>query len=153
MVGAVSKVWPSHRIGVRLSPENRFNDIHDSQPQQTFNAVVDMLHGHGLCYLHVLEGDMLGGERLVDYRELKRRFGGPYMANNGYTQARAEQALAEGNADMVAFGQLFIANPDLPARFASGAPLNKPDPDTYYGGDEHGYTDYPALEGVSSSRV
>ncbi|RDH88998.1 MAG: alkene reductase [endosymbiont of Seepiophila jonesi] len=145
VITAVSTVWPANRIGVRLSPENQFNDIRDSQPQATFNAVVDMLRGHQLAYLHVLEGDMLGGDRLVDYHELKRRFGGLYMANNGYTQARAEQALQQGDADLVAFGKLFIANPDLPERFAQGARLNEANPETFYGGDEKGYTDYPFL--------
>ncbi len=145
VITAVSTVWPSNRIGVRLSPENQFNDIRDSQPQAMFNAVVEMLRGHQLAYLHVLEGDMLGGDRRVDYHELKRRFGGLYMANNGYTQARAEQALQQGDADLVAFGQLFLANPDLPERFAQGARLNEPDPETFYGGDEKGYTDYPFL--------
>jgi len=146
VITAVSAVWPTNRIGVRLSPENRFNDIHDAQPQATFNAVVDMLRGHKLAYLHVLEGDMLGGERIVDYPELKRRFAGLYMANNGYTQASAEQALQQEHADMVAFGRLFIANPDLPERFSQGAALNEPDQETFYGGDAEGYTDYPALE-------
>jgi len=146
VVSAVSAVWPANRIGVRLSPENQFNDIRDSQPQATFNAVADMLRGHQLAYLHVVEGDMLGGERLVDYTELKRHFDGLYMANNGYTQTVAEQALQQGDADMVAFGRLFIANPDLPKRFAQGAELNEPDPETFYGGDAAGYTDYPTLE-------
>lgn len=146
VLNAVKEVWPSKRVGVRLSPENQFNDIEDSQPQSTFNAVVDMLSKHDLAYLHVLEGDMLNGGREVDYVELKRRFGGLYMANMGYTQATAEEALTEGNADMIAFGQLFIANPDLPERFIRGASLNEPDQATFYGGDEKGYTDYPALE-------
>jgi len=146
VVSAVSEVWTSNRIGVRISPENRFNDIQDSQPQTTFNAVVDMLHKHKLAYLHVLEGDMLNNESTVNYSELKRRFAGLYMANNGYTQASAEQALQQGNADMVAFGQLFISNPDLPARFAQNATLNEADQNTYYGGDAKGYTDYPTLE-------
>lgn len=145
VVTAVCALWPANRVGVRLSPENQFNDIRDSQPQSTFNAVVDMLRGHRLAYLHVLEGDMMSGERLVDYTELKRRFGGAYMANNGYTQASAEKALRQGDADMVAFGKLFIANPDLPERFARGAALNEPDPETFYGGDAAGYTDYPTL--------
>ena len=89
VITAVSDVWPAKRIGVRLSPENSFNDIRDSQPQATFNTVVDMLRDHQLAYLHVLEGDMLSGDRIVDYSELKHRFGGHYMANNGYTQAIA----------------------------------------------------------------
>lgn len=146
VIHAVSEVWPSSRIGVRLSPENRFNDIQDSQPQVTFNAIVDRLRDHRLAYLHVVEGDMLSGERQVDYPELRRRYGGIYVANNNYTQDRAVQALRQGNADLVAFGKLFIANPDLPARFAQGAPLNTPDPETFYGGDATGYTDYPTLD-------
>jgi len=146
VIDAVKNVWPSDQVGVRLSPENQFNDIKESQPQATFNAVVDMLSKHKLAYLHVLEGDMLNAKREVDYVELKRRFGGLYMANMGYNRETAEQALNSGHADMVAFGQLFIANPDLPERFALDAPLNEPDQATFYGGDEKGYTDYPALE-------
>ena len=143
---AVKDIWPANRIGVRLSPENRFNDIEDSTPQSTFNAVADMLSQHGLAYLHVLEGDMLQGERKVDYSELKSRFKGLYMANMGYTQKTAEAAVQEGNADMVAFGQLYIANPDLVERFARGASLTEPDQATFYGGDEKGYTDYPYMD-------
>jgi len=146
VIEAVKNVWPSEQVGVRLSPENQFNDIKDSQPQITFNAVVDMLSKHKLAYLHVLEGDMLNAKREVDYVELKRRFGGLYMANMGYNRKTAEQALNNDHADMVAFGQLFIANPDLPERFALDVPLNEPDQSTFYGGDEKGYTDYPALE-------
>jgi N-ethylmaleimide reductase len=146
VITAVSEVWPANRIGVRLSPENQFNDIRDSQPQVTFNAVADMLRRHQLAYLHVVEGDMLGGDRLVDYIELKRHFGGIYIANHGYTPATAEQLLQQGNADLVAFGKLFIANPDLPERIAQGAELNEPDPETFYGGGAAGYTDYPTLQ-------
>ncbi len=146
VVTAVSNVWPTSRIGVRLSPENRFNDISDSQPQVTFNAVAEMLRGHRLAYLHVLEGDMMSGERHVNYVELRQKFAGIYMANNNYDQARAEQALQQGDADLVAFGRLFLANPDLPERFARGARLNEPNPETFYGGGEEGYTDYPFLQ-------
>jgi len=145
VVSAVTAVWGGERVGVRLSPENSFNDIQDSQPQQTFNAVADMLRTHELCYLHVVEGDLTSGARELDYPQLKRRFGGIYMANAGYDFQRASQALRAGTADLVAFGRLFLANPDLPARFAQAAPLNEPDPDTFYGGDERGYTDYPSL--------
>ena len=146
VVTAIKNVWPSECIAVRLSPENQFNDIRDSQPQSTFNMVVDMLNRHKLAYLHVLEGDMLKGERNVDYAELRKRFSGLYMANNGYTRESAEQALQSGSVDMVAFGQLYIANPDLVERFAQEAPLNVPDQATFYGGDARGYTDYPALQ-------
>lgn len=142
---AVKEVWPSRRIAVRLSPENQFNDIRDSQPLETFNAVIDMLNKHELAYLHILEGDMLTGEKTINYSELRKRFSGIYMANNGYTKALAEQALASDDADLVAFGRLYIANPDLPERFAQGAPLNEPDQSTFYGGSAKGYTDYPKL--------
>jgi N-ethylmaleimide reductase len=146
VVTAVTKVWPANRVAVRLSPENQFNDIRDSQPQATFSSVVEMLSGYQLAFLHVLEGDMLGGGRLVDYPGLKRLFGGLYFANNGYTRDSANRALRQGDADMVAFGRLFIANPDLPERFARGAVLNEPDPETFYGGGAAGYTDYPMLD-------
>jgi len=147
VVTAVCGVWPANRVGVRLSPENSFNDIRDSRPQATFNAVVDMLHTHKLAYLHVLEGDMLSDDdSRVDYIELRRRFEGLYMANNGYTRESAEQALQQGSADLVSFGRPFIANPDLPERFARNAPLIEPDPNTFYGGGAEGYTDYPTLE-------
>jgi len=128
---------------VRVSPENSFNDIKDSQPQQTFNAVAKKLSDYPLAYLHVLEGDMLTGERQVDYAALRNCFAGFYMANNGYDLERGNEAIEQGHADMVAYGKLFIANPDLPERFAKILPLNAPDQATFYGGDEKGYTDYP----------
>jgi len=146
VVTAVEKVWPDNRVGVRISPENQFNDIRDSQPQETFNAVADMLNKHNLAYLHVLEGDMLNGDRNVNYSELKSHFNGLYMANMGYNLETAEEAISQGKADMVAFGQLYIANPDLVERFAQNAPLNEPDQSTFYGGDAKGYTDYPFLD-------
>ena len=129
-------------MGVRLSPENSFNDMRDSDPQQTFNAAAQSLSGHDLAYLHVLEGDMMTGARQLDYQELRRHFNGLYMANNGYDFAGGNAALADGRADMVAYGKLFIANPDLPYRFANQLPLNEPDSRTFYGGDHKGYTDY-----------
>lgn len=141
------EVWGSHRVGVRVSPENSFNDIKDSQPQQTFNAVAKKLSDYPLAYLHVLEGDMMTGKRNVDYVALRNCFSGLYMANNGYDLESGNRAIEQNRADMVAFGKLFIANPDLPERFAKNQPLNKPDHATFYGGDEKGYTDYPRYAG------
>ncbi len=146
VVEAAIAVWGSHRVGVRLSPENSFNDIKDSRPQQTFNAVAEKLSDYPLAYLHVLEGDMLTGERHVDYVELRNCFAGFYMANNGYDLESGNSAIEQGHADMVAYGKLFIANPDLPERLAKNLPLNTPDQATFYGGDEKGYTDYPKYE-------
>jgi N-ethylmaleimide reductase len=139
----VIAIWGADRVGVRLSPENSFNDIKDSQPQITFNAVATKLSDYPLAYLHVLEGDMLTGERHLDYVALRNCFTGYYIANNGYDLQLGNKAIEQNNADMVAFCKFFIANPDLPERFAKNLPLNESDQTTFYGGDEKGYTDYP----------
>ncbi len=144
---AVTSIWGAERVGVRLSPINTFNDISDTDPEATFSVVVDGLNRFGLAYLHVVEVDMAGiAGDAFDWERLRQSFDGPYMANGGYDRDRAEQAIASGSADMISFGVPFIANPDLPARLAKGAPLNKADPATFYGGDATGYTDYPALK-------
>jgi len=147
VVESVLEVVEPGKVGVRLSPENTFNDISDSDPQATFGAVAEMLSAYNLAYLHVVEGDFVSGEKTLDYRQIKGSFGGPYMANAGYTQELAEKSLREGSADLVSFGSLYIANPDLVARFEKSAPLATPDESTYYGGDSKGYTDYPPLDG------
>lgn len=146
ILDAVLSVMESSRVGVRISPENEFNDIHDSEPQATFDYVAKMLAPRNLAYLHVVERNMMNGERKLDYKKLKSLFGGHYMANCGYNLETAQAAITSGEADSVAFGTLYIANPDLVERFKEKAPLNTPDPDTFYGGDEHGYTDYAFLE-------
>lgn len=143
---AVLENWDAARVGVRISPENSFNDIYDSAPQSTFSSVADLLSGRQLGYLHVVEGDMMTGEKQLDYHQFRDRFDGFYMENNGYDRARAARAIAAGDADMVSFGKLFLANPDLVARMRADAPLNAPDEQTFYGGDEKGYTDYPFMD-------
>lgn len=143
---AVVKEIGANRVGVRLSPENTFNDITDSNPQSTFNAVADLLSGYGLLYLHVVEGDFVTGEAKLDYRELKKRFKGVYMANGGYDLERSLKSLEQGDADLISIGKLFLANPDLVERFRKGAPLNEPNQATFYGGGAEGYTDYPFFE-------
>ncbi len=148
VMDAVIEVFGADRVGVRLSPENRFNDISDADPQATFGYVVDRLSPLGLAYLHVLEGDMTGQSAPgFDYGALRRAFAGPYMANCGYDRSRALAAVAGGQADLIAFGRAFIANPDLPARLAADAPLNEADTKTFYAGEEKGYIDYPVLGG------
>lgn len=142
---AVVKAVGAGKVGVRLSPENTFNDISDSAPQATFNAVAAMLSRYNLAYLHVVEGDFVSGESTLNYRQIKDHFGGVYMANAGYTLDRATKSIEAGDADMISFGSLYIANPDLVERFKKKAPLNEPDQETYYGGDSKGYTDYPYL--------
>ena len=145
---AVADVWGANRVGVRLSPVNPFNDMHDSNPQQTFDFVATALSPFGLAYLHGMEGTIGESKHApqeFDFTPFRRCFKGTYIANGGYDMALAKEALATGYSDLVAFGVPFIANPDLPERFAKNTPLNTPDPNTFYGGDEKGYTDYPFL--------
>jgi len=103
---------------LRISPQNTFNDIDDSNPQALFNHLAAALSGKGLAYLHVVEGDLTGKSvGRFDYGKIKALFGGPYVANNGYDKVRGQAAVAEGKADAEAFGKPFIANPDLATRF------------------------------------
>ena len=148
VVEAVTAVVPSDRVGIRLSPISPANDIADSNPQALFSHVVTQLNRFNLAYLHVVEG-ATGGPRSVDdgfdLQILRRLFNGVYIANNGYDLALAIQARQDNLADLIAFGRPFIANPDLVERLKTGAPLNELDPNTLYGGDARGYTDYQAL--------
>jgi N-ethylmaleimide reductase len=147
VVTAVTEAFGTNRVGVRISPLNPFNDMYDSNPQHTFETVARSLSPLGLAYLHVMESAI--GEskhpQQFDFKNLRAAFDGTYIANGGYDKARANAVLAEGQADLVAFGVLFLANPDLPERLAKNAPLNAPDPATFYGGNEKGYTDYPFM--------
>jgi len=134
------------KVGVRISPVNAFNDIHDSDPQALFNQVAAMLSNLGIAYLHVVEVTMAGDVDIaVDMAEIRQHFNGLYIANGGYDKMRGNAVIAEHDADLVAYGVPYLANPDLPERFKQDAPLNKADQSTFYGGDERGYTDYPIL--------
>ena len=138
----------SKRVGLRISPVTPVHDMRDDDPAKLFGYVVDALNRLDLAYLHVVEG-ATGGSRTipgVDYADLRARFHGIYMANNGYDRALAIDAVKSGRADLVAFGRTFIANPDLVERLRTGAPLALGNVSTYYGGGEAGYTDYPSLD-------
>ncbi len=149
---AVSEVWGADRVGVRISPVHTFNSMYDSQPHLTFGYVAKQLNRFGLAYLHVVGSRYGDGAYPVhslqpfEERMLREAFKGTYMANAGYDRDRALAALQSGEADLIAFGALFIANPDLPLRLARNASLNVPDVSTFYGGNEKGYTDYPFLD-------
>jgi len=143
VLDAVLEVWQSHCIGIRLTPENSFNSMSDSDPQAHFNYFITQLNSRDLAYLHILEGDMMSASRNVDYRALRDAYDGMYMANNGYDKTRAQSAIANGDCDLVAFGVPYLANPDLLYRYQHDLPLNQADQATFYGGDETGYTDYP----------
>jgi N-ethylmaleimide reductase len=144
---AVSAEVGAARTGIRLSPVTPANDVSDSNPQPLFDHIVDRLDALKLVYIHVIEG-ATGGPRDIapfDYVSLRKRFSGTYIANNGYDLALAEKVLAANEADLIAFGKLFISNPDLVERLKRGADLNTPDKATFYGGGAKGYTDYPVL--------
>jgi N-ethylmaleimide reductase len=143
VIDTVLDVWDSKSVGIRLTPENSFNSMSDSDPQAHFNYFITQLNKRDLAYLHILEGDMMGASRNVDYRALRDAYEGLYMANNGYDKDRAQTALTNGDVDLVAFGVPFLANPDLVERYKNNLPLNEADQVTFYGGDEKGYTDYP----------
>ncbi len=145
---AVVSVWGAERVGVRLAPSGTFNDMTDSVPEALFIYVLQQLNRFELAYLHVvdaLESDIRHGANVVDLAVLRAAYNGILIVCGGYDFERANETIAQGLADAVAFGQLYIANPDLVERFAANAPLNKPDPSTFYGGEAKGYTDYPRL--------
>jgi 2,4-dienoyl-CoA reductase-like NADH-dependent reductase (Old Yellow Enzyme family) len=144
---AAISVWGAKRVGMHLAPRGDSQDMHDSNPPATFGYVAQELGRRGLAFLCARE--YFGPDRLGP--QLKKQFGGVYIANEKYTKALADQVIQDGEVDAVAFGQLFIANPDLPARFASNAPLNTPDPSTYFTPGSHGYTDYPKLSASEDS--
>jgi N-ethylmaleimide reductase len=150
VTNAVVTVWGGNRVGVRLSPGGTFNSMKDSNSKATFGYAAEALNRFGLAYLHIREADeadlRYGGEQIpVGY--FRPLFQGILMVNCGYGLESGNQILATGDADLVAFGKLFIANPDLPERFRRQAPLNRWDEATFYGGGEAGYTDYPTLAG------
>lgn len=145
---AVVAVAGSDKVGVRISPVNPFNDIEDSSPQALFNDVADSLNQFNLAYLHVVEGGIHDADEAgsFDFVALRKHFNNAYMANLGYDKVRGNAAIASGHADVIAYGVPFLANPDLVQRYKTDAPLNEADGNTFYGGTEKGYTDYPFLK-------
>ncbi|AXA70290.1 alkene reductase [Achromobacter insolitus] len=141
VVDACVSVWGAGRVGVHLSPRGEIHSMGDSDPAATFGYVARELGKRGIAFLCVREyeaADSLGPM-------LKAEFGGTYIANEGFARDSAEAAIAAGRADAVAFGVQYIANPDLARRFELKAPLNRPNPATFYAPGPGGYTDYPAL--------
>jgi N-ethylmaleimide reductase len=145
---AVTDVWGADRVGIRLSPSGTFNDMSDSDPETIYVYLLGQLNRVGLAYLHIvdaLENDIRHGAKVIDLSVLRRAYNGNIIVCGGYDKDRGEQVIAQDLADAVAFGQLYIANPDLVERFKQNAALNQPDPASFYGGSEKGYTDYPLL--------
>ncbi|MCI3929804.1 alkene reductase [Streptomyces sp. AN091965] len=141
---AVSAEIGAARTGIRLSPGNPLNGIHEPDPDETYLALVEQLSPLGLAYLHVMEVGPI--RELVT--ALRKGFDGPFILNpatEGPTGPGELALIEDGTADLLSYGSLFLANPDLPARLRTGGPFNEPDRATFYGGDAKGYTDYPAL--------
>jgi len=144
-------VWGPGHVAVRISPSGTYGTMSDSDPHATFGYVAKRLNAYALAYLHVIEPRIRGIEERessdseVSSKDLRRHFNGALVAAGGFSRESAEQILVDGHADLVAFGRLFIANPDLPERLRTGSPLNRYDRATFYGGDARGYTDYPLL--------
>jgi N-ethylmaleimide reductase len=158
---AVVGVWGGDRVGVRLSPSNQYYSMSDSNPKALFSYVVNALNLFDLAYLHLIEPrsntDAFNRwiEREIDPDEVevglpsryfRPLYKGTIISAGGYDRDRGNAVLAAGYADLIAYGRLFISNPDLPERFARNAPLNKYDRSTFFGGDAKGYIDYPRLE-------
>jgi 2,4-dienoyl-CoA reductase-like NADH-dependent reductase (Old Yellow Enzyme family) len=139
---AVASVWGAARVGMHLAPRGDTHDVGDSDRLATFSHVARELGKRRIAFIAAREHT--GPDRIGP--QLKAAFGGIYVANEGLDQASGQQLLRAGEADAVAYGRLFIANPDLPRRFATGAPLNALDPQTLYAPGAKGYTDYPALD-------
>ncbi|GAB1543074.1 alkene reductase [Scytonema sp. NUACC21] len=154
VVEAVASVWGGNRVGIKLSPSSTYYSMGDSDPKATFSYTIDALNRFGLAYIHLMEPD----EKDLATREVlhpvapifRPIYKGTLIVNGGFTKESGNAILAAGNADLVSFGKLFLANPDLPKRFELNAPLNSPNPKTFYGQGskqpEIGYTDYPFID-------
>ncbi|PBC75759.1 N-ethylmaleimide reductase [Streptomyces sp. TLI_235] len=144
VVTAVAEAIGSHRVGLRISPGNPFNDIAEDSPGEVYEALLARLAGLDLAYLHLMEGP--DGDLTA---RLRKAWPSTFVLNPfthpDVTGPDALKLVEDGTADMVAYGALFLANPDLPARLAAGGPFNTPDQSTFYGGDHRGFTDYPTL--------
>lgn len=146
VVDACIEVWGADRVGLHLAPRGDSHDMGDSNRLETFGYVASEVGKRKIAFICTREypsDDAISPE-------LKKRFGGVLIGNEKYTKETAEAAINAGQVDAVAFGKTFIANPDLPLRFKLNAPLNTPDPNSFYGGTEKGYVDYPALAAESA---
>jgi N-ethylmaleimide reductase len=145
---AVVAVWGSGRVALRLSPSGTYGTMSDSDPHATFGYVAERLNSYDLAYLHVIEPRIRGiveqetSASDVTSKDVRRIYQGMIIAAGGFTGESAEQTVVDGHADLVAFGRMFISNPDLPERLRTGKPLTRYDRSTFYGGDARGYTDY-----------
>jgi N-ethylmaleimide reductase len=146
VINEVIDVWGSGRVGLRISPLNSYNSMIDSDPVGLSTWLAKRLNDFPLAYLHVMRADFLGQQSGDVLTPIRSEYKGVLIGNMGYSPDEAEHAIADGQLDAVAFGTAFLANPDLPARVKAGAPLNSPNPATFYTPGPEGYTDYPAMD-------
>ena len=146
VIKAVSVVWGSDRVGLRLSPLNSYNDMRDSDPVGLATWLAERLNDFKLAYLHMMRGDFFQQQTGDVMSPVRAAYKGVLIGNMGYTPDEADEAISSGKLDAVAFGTAFLANPDLPARIKAKAPLNTPNPATFYTPGPEGYTDYPTLD-------
>jgi N-ethylmaleimide reductase len=147
---AVTDAIGSNKVGIRLSPSGEFNDMYDSNAKHTFTYVINQLNKFNLAYLHLVE-PLTDVSDMPNYLEnvtpyFRNVYEGTIITCGGYDRTSGNEAVKQNDTDLVAYAKLFLANPDLPERIAVDTPLNEPDSDTFYGGDEEGYTDYPFME-------
>lgn len=148
VVDAAINAWSANRIGIRISPLGPFNGLDNGDDQEEAALwLISELNKRGLAYLHISEPDWAGGKPYSEAfrKQVRERFSGVIIGAGAYTAEKAEQLIDAGYIDAVAFGRTYIANPDLAERLRLNAPLNPPQPETFYGGDAKGYTDYPTL--------
>lgn len=145
VIEAVIGVWGADRVGLRISPLNSYNSMIDSDPVGLTAWLAARLNDFGLAYLHLMRGDFFQQQSGDLMTPARRGFKGALIGNMGFDAAEADAAIRDGKLDAVAFGSAFLANPDLPARIKADAPLNAPNPATFYSPGPEGYTDYPAM--------
>lgn len=145
IVDAISDAIGAERLGVKISPTVPFNDMQDAYAKEFYPFVVQELDKKNLGYLHV-GFEETPAMRINWHEKLRSIYKGVYFANGGFTRESGEKFLAENKADAIAYGKLFIANPDLPERFKENAPLNDLEDSSFYATGEKGYIDYPTLE-------
>ncbi len=154
VVDAVVDVWGTERTGIRVSPTGSFNDMADDDPVQTYSALAARLDEKGIAFVEVVEdsfqGNHASGRPESVIQAIHANFKRAYIGNGRYNGGDARKRIDAGQCDLVSFGRPYIANPDLAERLRDGEPLNDWDESTFYGGDEHGYTDYPSLRAARS---
>jgi len=147
VIETVCDIWGSDQVGVRISPLNSVNSMIDSDPIGLSTWLATRLNDFNLAYLHAMRGDFFQQQSGDILSPIRSHYKGIIIGNMGYTAKEAAEAISEGQIDAVAFGTAFLANPDLPARIKQDAPLNQPEPATFYSPGAKGYTDYPSLNG------